>query len=222
MTKVKFTRGEKVYETGDPINCVYIVKKGEFELLKKLPKYKNDPEEVGLNKDHVLATKLTELKDFPHWQRLNILEPGTLVGEDDLLVRGTRSCTLKCYSGEGQLFKLDKDVFNQLRREESWNKVLKKIAYKECRQDALDITDVQPESVIHNLRWDQINLDSEKNVRDPLLYSLIPHKILTQRKRKPIEFKLNKYGNPIFKWRENHPPKNPFTSFDVTKPVKLE
>ena len=94
MTKVKFTRGEKVYETGDPINCVFIVKKGEFELLKKLPKYKNDPDETGLNKDHVLATKLTEHKDFPYWQRLNILEPGSLVGEDDLLVRGTYSCTL--------------------------------------------------------------------------------------------------------------------------------
>ena len=37
----KFTYGETVYKEGDPNNFVYIVKNGEFELVKKLPRQKN-------------------------------------------------------------------------------------------------------------------------------------------------------------------------------------
>ena len=51
-----------MFQTGDPVEFVYIVKKGEFELLKKLPQIKGEPNE---NKNHVLASKLVEVKDFP-------------------------------------------------------------------------------------------------------------------------------------------------------------
>ena len=36
METQKFVRQETVYKSGSPVDAVYIVKKGEFELIKKL------------------------------------------------------------------------------------------------------------------------------------------------------------------------------------------
>ena len=36
MEKIKFSRQEAVYRTGEPVDSVYIIWKGEFELIKKL------------------------------------------------------------------------------------------------------------------------------------------------------------------------------------------
>ena len=35
---MKFSRGQTVYQEGQPANAIYIVNKGEFELAKKLPR----------------------------------------------------------------------------------------------------------------------------------------------------------------------------------------
>ena len=39
-----FTYGKTVYAEGDPSSHVYLVKNGEFELVKKLPRRKNPHE----------------------------------------------------------------------------------------------------------------------------------------------------------------------------------
>ena len=42
MEKLKFVRQETVYQTGEPTDAVFIIWKGEFELLKKLSDYKDN------------------------------------------------------------------------------------------------------------------------------------------------------------------------------------
>ena len=84
---------------------------------------------------------MPEIKDIPTKRSLIIYEKGSLMGEEDIIL-DTYQCTLKCYSEEAILFEIRKADFIRLRRdEESWMKVMQKIAYKYTRKDAGDIND---------------------------------------------------------------------------------
>ena len=91
---------------------------------------------------------MPEIKDFPYMHRLNILEVGSLAGEEDILARSVYSCSLKCYSHKGTVYKMAKDYFKMLKQSDhSWLEVMEKIAYKECRSEALDIKKATPQMV---------------------------------------------------------------------------
>ena len=122
LKPVKFLRGQTVYSEGDLANCVYIVFKGEFELVKKLPKPDRLSEnknalnpKAGANKPkqmqrrNILAKRLPEIKDLPYSMRLSIFGKGSLVGEEDVFSRSRFSCTLKCYSSKGTVYELPKE-----------------------------------------------------------------------------------------------------------------
>ena len=80
---------------------------------------------------------MPEIKDLPTKRRLNIFEVGSLVGEEDVFLQKTYKCTLRCFSQKGTLFKIKKKDFLKLRNQnESWSKVMQKIAYKDSRYDA--------------------------------------------------------------------------------------
>lgn len=64
---------------------------------------------------NILASKLTEIRDIPNAQRLSIFGPGTILGEEDFLKREKHSCTLKCNSMSGKLFKITADLFDIIR-----------------------------------------------------------------------------------------------------------
>ena len=49
MEKRKFVRQETVYKAGDPVDAVYIIKKGEFELVKRLNENGTTADEVKCN-----------------------------------------------------------------------------------------------------------------------------------------------------------------------------
>lgn len=53
LSKVKFLRGQTVYNEGDAANFVYIVQKGEFEVIKRLPKGDKIYDGVNLHKINV-------------------------------------------------------------------------------------------------------------------------------------------------------------------------
>ena len=72
-------------------------------------------------------------------------------------MRENYSCTLKCYSAHGKVFKLKKEIFKQLRREEEqWDNTMVKIAYKECRRNGEHIPE-PPEEVKLQMKWDRID-----------------------------------------------------------------
>ena len=93
--------------------------------------------EKGL--ENALEKRLHEMKDFPSYHRINIFEKGSLVGEEDVLQRKTYECTLKCHSGKGKVLRMHRDQFMQLKKEEVWKSVMTKIAFRDCRKEALDI-----------------------------------------------------------------------------------
>ena len=49
LKPLKFVRGQTVYAEGSQASCVYIVWKGEFELIKKLPRPERQFDGANLN-----------------------------------------------------------------------------------------------------------------------------------------------------------------------------
>ena len=80
-----------MYSEGDQTNAVYFVLKGEFELSRKLPrKFSNNRKALNQTDPRVarsplntLALRMPEMEDFPTTYRLNILEIGSIAGEED-------------------------------------------------------------------------------------------------------------------------------------------
>ena len=131
MEKQSFTRGEKVFNEGEESEAVFIVVKGEFELTKKMT------QEGG---QHTLKERLYEIKDFPTEHRVNIFDVGSLIAEEDVFQERPYQCTLKCNSQKGTVLRLKKEHFMTVQKESTnWRKVMTKIAYRDCRKDALDI-----------------------------------------------------------------------------------
>ena len=122
-----------MYRVGDPTDAVYLVLKGEFELSRKLersnlnqrrPYIKKEEDPIDTQKN-VLAARMPEIKDFPYTYRLNILEIGSLAGEEDCFKRKAYTSSLICYTEKGTVYRMEKENFKRLRQtEQSWINVM--------------------------------------------------------------------------------------------------
>lgn len=132
-----------MYKDGQVADKVFIVRKGEFELERKMVKSYTDTtsqvlELLGRKQKEkcVLAQKLPEIKDIPGKLKLSIFGVGSIVGEEDVINRENYSCSLKCISLTGKLFVINKvDFFNLRNNDESWLGIIEKILMKEKRRD---------------------------------------------------------------------------------------
>ena len=101
------------------------------------------------------------------------------------------------------MLKLKKDFFLQLRREDCWKKVMKKVAFRDCRKDALDIHKLSDKEKFElNLSKEKSDPDAEK--RDPLLYNYITSPKINNGERKRMPFRVKRSGRTVinFKTRE--------------------
>lgn len=90
-----------------------------------------------MKRANVLAKRLPEIKDLPYNLKLSIFGKGSLVGEEDVIFRTKFSCTLKCYSSKGVVFKLPKEQLQMLKTSErSWLSIMEKIIQKEGKKQA--------------------------------------------------------------------------------------
>ena len=72
---------------------------------------------------------MLEINDFPYHFRINILEMGSIIGDEDILARSTYSCSLKCYSQTGSIYKITKENFLELKKTDSaWIEVVSRVA----------------------------------------------------------------------------------------------
>ena len=83
-----------------------------------------------------------EIKDFPINRSVSIIDQGGLMGEADVFSRDHYTSTSKCYSARGKLFRLHKEVFNNLKSSNSnWMNILLNTAFKEVRAEGLDLVE---------------------------------------------------------------------------------
>ena len=101
LEKQKFKRGQIIYKEKSIADRVYIVKKGEFQLERKMHRDLKDTasqvvELLGKkpSNQNILARKLPEIKDVPYSMKLMIFGVGSIIGEEDALNRDFYSCTL--------------------------------------------------------------------------------------------------------------------------------
>lgn len=86
---------------------------------------------------NILASKLTEIVDVPSKQNLAIFGPGTIIGEEDFVSRQYHSCTLKCHSMTGKLFKVTPELFELLKNnqpEQIMDQIIIKESWKKAKQ----------------------------------------------------------------------------------------
>jgi CRP-like cAMP-binding protein len=95
----KYTHGTSVYKEGEKANNIFIVKKGEFELVKRLPRVEThvdrqfNPSNIKGSNSYkskhfnILAKRLPEIRDLPYHMKLSIAGVGSLLGEEDVFSR---------------------------------------------------------------------------------------------------------------------------------------
>lgn len=71
LTKRTFRRQQVVYQAGQPSKYLYIVLKGDFEMVR--------------HSSQSLQQRMPEVKYFPKELRMMLFGPGSVVGEEDLL-----------------------------------------------------------------------------------------------------------------------------------------
>ena len=60
--------------------------------------------------------KFPDMKDFPMSHKLGLLQPGSLVGEDDLFKKQPYSYSLRCVTKKGKIYKMSTEAFMKLKR----------------------------------------------------------------------------------------------------------
>ena len=83
---------------------------------------------------------MPEISDFPYNYRISLLEVGSIAGDEDIWARKIYSCSLKCYSQTGSVYRIAREQFLELKKTDSaWFEVVSKIAWKAYRAEAFDI-----------------------------------------------------------------------------------
>jgi len=102
----KFHRGQKIYKEGDGPEKFYIVRRGEFKILKHV--------EIKGDIDPVWQTPIDNIKKRSVTKKsleLAILCEKEIFGEEELLHDKRRQYTIVCHSIEGEVYEVDKKVF---------------------------------------------------------------------------------------------------------------
>ena len=79
-----------------------------------------------------------------------------------------------------------------------------KIAFKDCRANALDINLPSDEQQVE-LKIKKLELLQADLQRDPLLFGKISSPTIQPGLKKPIEFALNSHGDPIIGYKRRDP-----------------
>ena len=112
-----FLRKQLVYKAGDSSNELYLIRLGEFRLLKELPFKKKEllPSSEGQRllseqQDKMKAKNLVEIASMTR---------GEMFGIEELFDGGPRTSTCMCYSGEAEAYVISReDFFKRVKNEE--------------------------------------------------------------------------------------------------------
>jgi CRP-like cAMP-binding protein len=64
---------------------------------------------------NILAKRLPEIKDLPLQYKVVLAGPGTLLGEEDAILKSQYRCTVRCYSAKGSLYEMPVENFMNLK-----------------------------------------------------------------------------------------------------------
>lgn len=80
----------------------------------------------------MLHHRLQEVQDIPSRFSIAIKTQGSLAGEEDMIGKDYYTCTLKCYSTKGALFRLSRENLQTLKSyPQIWLQIIEGIVLKE-------------------------------------------------------------------------------------------
>lgn len=130
---IRFKRNQKIFFEGEPADFVYIVKNGEVEISKQ--SLLKSPSET------VIGTHGRPLPNFKKlytctYNRISIIGPGEIIGDNDALNSDFYTKTCKCYSAQAELFQITSFEFKKrIRSEESLNILAEKNTFRSNHQN---------------------------------------------------------------------------------------
>ncbi len=77
---------------------------------------------------NILAKRLPEIKDLPLQYKVVLSGSGTLLGEEDVILKSKFRCTVSCYSAKGTLYEMPAENFMNLKNQEhAWSEIFEKV-----------------------------------------------------------------------------------------------
>ena len=157
----RFTKGNIIYKEGDSVTDVYFIQEGEFRLTRKA-KIKNHKEKI----------KIKERKSFKSIQLASI-NKYELFGDEEIYTNSDiRLNSCHCYSNEGILFIVSKDVFlkNVIKNDEGFNLMKNRSLKKEQFRKILYENGLK----LYDKKLKSVEFLPKINEKAPVLQNLIP------------------------------------------------
>jgi CRP-like cAMP-binding protein len=101
-----YTRNQPLFSEGDPTEKVYIVKEGEFILLKNCKYTRTLMLNTKVRQAPVLKTNIKQVQ-------VAIIGAGEIIGDEDVLKMQTYSTSCKCQSTSGVLLEISVKTFSK-------------------------------------------------------------------------------------------------------------
>jgi len=107
MPLQKYKRGQVMYNEGDSSDKMYIIKNGQFKVLKQI-----EMDERIDNDLSEMKARMNRLKPVTRTIDLSILGDGELFGEEEFIGRIKRKYKVVCSSLEGDVYEISKKEFS--------------------------------------------------------------------------------------------------------------
>ncbi|CAI2379308.1 unnamed protein product [Moneuplotes crassus] len=156
FVRIKKKRKHVVYKEGDPSQFVYIILKGEFELVKKfrqieekeinykryvksnmldnprgnhaLSKSEVDPKIAQFSKNKSLSNN----NEYNQQYQIALLCKGQMFGDQDTFFERPYTSTVICRSNDGELYRITRENFQKLKNHgDCWKKITSKYVTQE-------------------------------------------------------------------------------------------
>lgn len=168
---VKYKRSQVVFTEGTSAESVFIVKKGEFELLKHVKIQNPRRKSIG---NCGRPMPFLKPESFSVVASFAIAGIGEILGDEDIIHNLSRSITCKCYSATAELLEISKNEFKKrIRSEESLNQLTQRQKAKDLHmKNALNFVSVIKQPKLPNLtarhrEKDFLNSIRSQNPWDP-------------------------------------------------------
>lgn len=190
-TQLEFKKFKTVYKQNDSPGDVYIIKSGEFKVVKSI----DHEEKLLVNNDHILMSRNANKKT--NKLEICLLGPGEAFGEEEVVQKINRLHTVVCNSITGSVFVIDhKEFLKRVYLSQTAKKQLKEqiISKNEWREKRYDDNFTENQTILYSYPKNSDNKNNEKN-GDPDEFAMI--KSNTTRNKNFITNWKEVYSNPL-------------------------
>ena len=130
FTPKQFTFNQFVIHQGAPANHVFIIKEGDFTVIKKYKEIRENDSKIRKflnvgNESLLFDNTAGKHQKTDHEIRIGTLGKGNTIGMNDIIAQRDYTISLKCESATGLVFLISKEDFivRMKRDNQTWNEI---------------------------------------------------------------------------------------------------